>query len=153
MTKFLKYLNDENSVASGSAEQLSFVPMKNKKKFKKLNPKTNRMKTSRKTLYYETKIQPEERSLKNLPRYSDGKSKVRFQDWLEIEKEDNGCYGKSCNGKYYGWSHRAISSFKAGDEIKNSDNLAYDPKRKLPYKIKDEKDAKDHAIRFAKNVA
>jgi hypothetical protein len=31
--------------------------------------------------------------------------------------------------------------------------MSHDPTRKLPYKIKDDEDAKQHAIRFARNVA
>lgn len=150
--KFLKYLNEETSIASGNVEQLYSVPMIDKKKFKKLNPETNKMKTSRQTRYFETKIKPEERSFKNIPKFSDGKNKVRFQDWLEIDVCDN-CYGKSTNGKYYGWSHRAVYGFKPGDEIKNSNNMSHDPKRKMPYKIKDDNDARKHAIRFAESVS
>lgn len=150
--RFLNYLND--STVSGADVAVKFsVPMKNKEKFKKLNPKTNRMKTSRKTIYLETNIRPEDREYENIPKYADGNHKVRFQDWLELKKEDNGCYGKSCNGKWFGWSHRAIASFKPGHEVKSADNMSHDPKRKMPYKIKDDEDARLHAIRFAKSVS
>ncbi len=84
-----------------------------------------------------TNVKPEDRSFKNIPKYSTGKTRVRFQDWLEIKgeggKNPGDCkkgehptpnsFGKAANGKYYGWSHRAVYGFKAGDEVKGDDNL------------------------------
>lgn len=94
-----------------------------------------------------THIPPEERSLKNLPRDSNNKAKVRFQDWLELKD------GWSPNGKCYGWSHRAIFGFYPGYEIKSDDYIGRDLNRKTPYKIKDNKDAEEHAKRFAKEIS
>ena len=68
-------------------EQTFEVPMIKKEKFKKLNLKTNRMKTSRKTRLLVTDIEPSNRNFKNLPRYANDKPKVRFQDWLLIKGE------------------------------------------------------------------
>lgn len=150
--RFLNYLKD--STVSGDNVSVKFsVPMKNKEKFKKLNPKTNRMKTSRKTKYLETDIKPLDRGYKNIPKYANGDHKVRFQDWLEIKTEKDGCFGKSCNGKFYGWSHRAIYGFKKGMTIDKDDTIGKDPNRKIPYKIKDDNDARLHAMRFAKDVS
>lgn len=58
------------------------------------------------------------------------------------------------DGKWYGWSHRAIYGFKAGDEIKQ-DTIGYDNSRGKgkPYKLKDEADAKAMAIRFSNDVS
>lgn len=66
---------------------------------------------------FNTKIRPEERSFKNLPRDGKGKAKVKFQDWLELK--GNG--GKAANGKYYGYSHRAVAGFTVGDMVKKGD--------------------------------
>lgn len=93
-----------------------------------------------------TDIPPEKRELTNLPRTKDGKAKVRFQDWLELNNK------KGANGKYYGWSHRAIYGFKKGMIMKKGDT-GLDPNRKVPYKIKDEDDAKKHAKRFGEEVS
>lgn len=54
-----------------------------------------------------TTIPPEKRNTKNLPRFANGKAKVRFQDWLCLDKLIGNSVGKSPNGKWYGWSHRA----------------------------------------------
>ena len=136
------------------------VPMLKKEKVKKLNPKTNRMKNFKKTMHFETDIPPEKRTFKNLPRYSDGTPKVKFQDWLLIKGEgskknpndtySNNFYGKSdADGKWYGWSHRAVYGFKVGDKIKK-DTIGSGGKEFI---IKDEKQAKEMAIKFAKEVA
>jgi len=100
------------------------IPMLKRDKFKKLNPKTNRMKTSRKTKFLTTEIKPEDRTFKNRPKYSTGKSKVSFQDWLLIKgeksKPDHNVnsigYSESLKG-WVGWSHRAVSCFKPGDKV------------------------------------
>jgi len=150
----------EITTVAGGQVSLDFqVPKINKEKFKKLNKKTNRMKTSRKTKYYKTNITPEKRSFENLPRYKGTNKPIcRFQDWLCLEIDNdfnkNGASGgKSPNGKWYGYSHRAIYGFKPGDEIKNADSIGKDTKRKIPYKIKDDNDAKWHAIRFSREVS
>lgn len=106
------------------AETTYTVPMAKREKYKKVNPKTNRMKNFSKTRQMVTEIPPEERSFKNIPKYSTGKNKVTPQAWLEIEQEkikpdhSANSFGKSANGKWYGWSHRAIYGFKTGDEVK-----------------------------------
>lgn len=94
-----------------------------------------------------TSVKPEDRELDNMPRFSNGKSKVRFQDWLGI-KSGNGV-GKSSNGKWYGWSHRAVYGFGIGDKVKKGD-VAYDGKE---YTIKTEEQAKKTAERFHDGVS
>lgn len=131
-----------------------------------------------------THIPPEERTLKNLPRDSKGKPKVRFQDWLGLKKTRPSSHsvGQAYDGTWYGWSHRAIRGFKVGDVIKPdyignkyeySEKARKEYRRLLktksidkadkiikekygrfePYKIKSEKEAFEHAERFAKDVA
>jgi hypothetical protein len=101
------------------------VPMIKREKHRKINPKTNREKNFKKIKQLVTKVPPEERSFKNIPKYSTGKNKVTPQAWLEIKGEKThpdhsvASIGKSAaDGKWYGWSHRAIYGFKAGDEVK-----------------------------------
>jgi hypothetical protein len=145
------------------------IPLKEKSKVKKLNIKTGRLKNQKISKFEITKIPPEERTLKNLPRYANKKPKVRFQDWLCLKKPSDTNYsvGKSPNGEYYGWSHRAMNSFKIGDIIKPGDignkyqygktfnnNEEYEKAGKFkPYTIKTDEEAKEHAIRFAKDVS
>jgi hypothetical protein len=136
------------------------VPMIKKHKEKKLNPKTNRMKTRRSTIYHKTNIPPEKRTFKNLPRYSNDMPKVRFQDWLLIKKgELHGStvdsIGKSeADGKWYGWSHRAVYGFKKGDKITAKDYIGRDfIKKEPPFTIGNEKEAKEMAIAFAKEIS
>jgi hypothetical protein len=136
----------------------------------------------RKVKYFETDIPPEKRSFKNLPRYSDKKAICSFQQWLCIEKDQEcgHCVGKSPNGKWYGWSHRAVFGFEPGHLMKpghignkyeysdeaqkkywklyDQDSAKAEEYRKSlanfkPYKIKDDADAREHAIRFAKDVS
>jgi len=104
-----------------------------------------------------TNIAPENRSLDNLPRDSNKKAKCKFQDWLEIPKN---C-GKGSDGKYYGWSHRAIYGFGKGDTV-SGDSMAHkdydwndDEKgiKHQSYTIKSDKDAQKHAIRFMKEIS
>jgi len=142
--KFYKYLFENYE-----------VPLRVKKKEKKMNSKTNRMKTFKKTRYIKTDISPENRSFDNIPKYSDSSNKVKFQDWLEIDtsKSKSKNWGWSKNGYCYGWSHRAVYGFKKGDKVEKEDSIGRDTSRKLPYKIKDDKDAEKHAIRFAREVA
>jgi hypothetical protein len=102
-------------------------------------------------------IPTDKRTLKNLPRYSTGKPKVHFAEWLGLKGQGS----KGYDGRYYGWSHRAIHGFKVGDEI-SGDHIGHkdydwnDDENGIkhePYKIKSEEEAKEHALRFAKNVS
>ena len=52
------------------------------------------------------------------------------------------------NKKWYGWSHRAIAGFGIGDEVTSKT-----PGIKKAYKIKNLKQAKETAIKFAESVA
>ena len=155
------------------------VRMAKPEKVKKLNKKTNRMKTSRQSRWYVTDIPPEKRTFKNLPRYADKKPKCTFMAWLDLK--GNGSEGaKGCDGKYYGWSHRAVYGFGVGDVIKPGsignkhqyskesrdeynriyDKEGYEAADKWydsitfdPYTIKTEQEAKEHAIRFGRDVS
>jgi hypothetical protein len=100
------------------------VPMIKREKYRKINPKTNREKNFKRMRQLVTKVAPEGRSFKNMPKYSTGKNKVSFQDWLLIKGEKThpdhsvASIGKSeADGKWYGWSHRAVYGFKAGDKV------------------------------------
>lgn len=55
------------------------------------------------------------------------------------------------DGKWYGWSHRAIAGFEPGDVIKKGDVVA--DQIEPGYEIKDGADAKRVAIAFAKGVS
>lgn len=137
------------------------IPMIKKEKFKKLNLKTNRMKTSRKQRFLQTTVRPEDRTLKNLPRYADSRPMVRFQDWLLISPEKTEShnsvptFGKSeADGRWYGWSHRAIASFKEGDKVVAKDYIGRDYiKKEPPFTIKSDEEAREMAIAFAREVA
>ncbi len=83
------------------------------------------MHKSKSNKYIETTVPPEKRSLDNVPKYSDGSSKVRFQDWLEIKKSPelwpklrNVSWGWGCDGKCYGWSHNQYNRNRYWDEVK-----------------------------------
>ena len=119
------------------------VPMHNKK-----------LKNKR---FYRTDIAPKDRTLDNLPRYANKKIRCKFQDWLCFAKKNGkdiaGSYGRAANGKWYGWSHRAIYGFEPGFEVKSKDEVSRRRNKTLPYKIKDDADAKWHAIEFANQVA
>lgn len=127
------------------------------KKVKVMNPKTNRMKTSRRSEYIKTDVPMERRTLKNLPRYADKKAKVHFKDWMGIKGQKTQSnhsaesIGKSeADGAWYGWSHRAISGFKVGDCVK-SDTCGNTSGKE--YTIKNDNQARDAAIAFAKDVS
>lgn len=96
-----------------------------------------------------TDIPPEKRTTKNLPRFATGKAKVRFQDWLCLDNLIGNSVGKSSNGKWYGWSHRAMYGFGIGDKVKKGD-CAYNGKE---YTIKTDAQAKQTAIDFADSVS
>lgn len=139
-------------------EQQAFdIPMIQKEKSKKLNPKTNRMKTSRKTMFHTTNVAPEARTFKNLPRYANNKPKVRFQDWLMIKGEKRNSdsqfntFGKSeaDNSTWWGWSHRAVYGFKPGDTVK-PDTIGNEGGKE--FTIKNDAQARDMAIAFAEEV-
>lgn len=123
---------------------------------------------------YKTDISPNKRNFNNLPKYSNGKSKVKFQDWLLIKSQKRDpkhsaySFGKSdADGKWYGWSHRAVYGFKAGDKVtgdsegkkqtagknddgtSNWDNITWEP----DFTIKDDDHARDVAIQFSDNVS
>ncbi len=55
------------------------------------------------------------------------------------------------NGKWYGWSHRAIAGFKVGDKV-TKNNAAYKPKKGV-WTAKNIDDAKQMAIDFAEGVS
>ena len=133
------------------------VPKIEKHKERKLNPRTNRIKNFKTISWLKTKVPPEQRSFKNIPKFSTGKNRVRFQDWLEIKgrkkyKESTvNTWGWSSNGKCYGWSHRAVAGFKIGQEITNK--VSGFERLKKPFKIKNEKQCEDVAIRFSKSIS
>ena len=144
----------ERNISKPEAKEGEWIlPKREKAKFKKINPKTNRMKKFKSTQWYKTTIPPEKRSFKNLPRYANKRSIVRFQDWLEFSNKDKKkSIGRGCDGKWYGWSHRAIAGFKIGTEIKKGD-IFKKKNKTCPYKIKTEAEAKEHAIGFARAVS
>ena len=150
------------------------IPMINKEVNRKINPKTNRMKNFKKIKYHNTEVKPSDRTFKNLPKYSTGKNKVRFQDWLLIKSEKSSpshsvnSIGKSeALNAWVGWSHRAVQGFKTGDKITGDnlgksveypkldngeidfDNGKYEP----DFTIKNDSHAKQVAITFADNVS
>jgi len=152
------------------------IPMINKEVNRKINPKTNRMKNFKKTRYHGTNVEPSDRSFKNIPKYATGKNKVRFQDWLLIKGEGGkkdgvttpNTHGKSeADGKWYGWSHRAVYGFKAGDKItgetgakkvdypklKDGSQDFDNGKYEADFTIKNDTHAKEVAIRFADSVS
>lgn len=107
---------------------------------------------------YKTSIAPEKRSLKNIPKDSKGNSKVRFQEWLNIKKPTeysdmagyDASWGKGSDGKYYGWSHRAVHGFAVGDKVKTDTIGNW---KNNEWAIGSDKDAAKMAIEFAKDVA
>ena len=159
------------------------IPFAKREKYRKLNPKSNRMKNFKKVRYFKTDIAPKDRTFKNLPRYADKTPKCRFQDWFQLKGgSDTGPMG--CDGKFYGWSHRAVYGFSVGEvikpgtignkyeytkEVQDKYNKLYDEdikngtrtgdeylaviKKFEPYTIKTAAEAKEHAIRFAKDVS
>jgi len=125
-------------------------------KVKDLNPKTNRMKTFKRTAYIKTDIPIQKRTLDNLPRYANKTPKVNFKDWMGIKGEKTkehhtvNSYGKAeADGKWYGWSHRAVAGFGIGDTVK-ADTCG---NTKGEYVIKTDDQAKNTAIAFANDVA
>jgi hypothetical protein len=133
------------------------VPKIDKSKEQKINPRTGRSKKFKTIAWLKTKIPPEERSFKNIPKFSTGKNRVRPQDWLEIDAQKRSpshtatSWGWSSNGKCYGWSHRAIYGFAVGDEVKPG-TCGFD-KLKKPFKIKDRAQCEEVAKKFAEGVS
>lgn len=150
------------------------VKLLKREKYRKINPKTNREKNFHKQRFMKTDIPPEKRSFKNIPKYATGKNKVDFKEWLMIQAEKRSpdhsveSIGKSeADGKWYGWSHRAVYGFKKGDEIKGDslgkkviypklpngefdwDNGKYEP----DFVISSDSHAKQVAATFAENVS
>lgn len=132
------------------------VKMRKPKKVKELNPNTLRDKTYKRTRVMVTSVPPEKRSFKNIPKYSDGRDKVDFKEWLMIKGEKRtdtsqiNTYGKSqADNKWYGWSHRAVNGFAIGDVIKPT-TANVDQKE---YTIKTDDQARQAAIDFAKDVS
>ena len=128
------------------------------------------------TKLYENEVPPEKRTWGNIPKYSTGKLKVPFTQWLGLKGQGS----KGHDGKFYGWSHRAIFGFAVGQTVKmgsigNKHQYGKETQKKYhsiaskdgydaadafiktikfePYKIKDEADAKEHALRFHNDVA
>ena len=137
-------------------DKLYKVPMIEKKKIRKLNIRTNRMKNFKTVKYLFTDIPPEKRTFKNRPRYANGDPKVKIQDWLEIDaKKLNPAdsvtsWGWASNGKCYGWSHRAIYGFGIGDVV-TPDTCGNESKKK--YIIKTKEQAEQAAKDFARDVS
>lgn len=108
-----------------------------------------------------TDIAPKDRTLKNLPRYSDGKSKVTFQQWLNLKKPQEykdvngfsyGAWGVNVDsGKAYGWSHRAVGEFFVGKKL-TADTIG-NIRGKESWTIETMEQAVESAISFAKDVS
>lgn len=121
-------------------------------KVKDLNPKTLRMKTYKRNDYLKTDIPMEKRTFKNLPRYADKKPKVHFRDWMGMKScgDTRHSVAKAeADGKYYGWSHRAIAGFGVGDKV-SADTCG---NTKGEFIIKTDDQAKQVAIAFAKDIS
>ncbi len=133
------------------------VRMRKSLKKKGINPKTGRMKNKKITRYLVTKIRPEDRTLKNLPRDSQKKSKVTFREWLQIDghkrtlKSNTESWGWAANGKCYGWSHRAVFGWGIGDEI-TSKVSGFDRLEKS-FIIKSNEKCEEVAKKFAESVS
>ncbi|MFW6242671.1 MAG: hypothetical protein ACOC2W_00770 [bacterium] len=104
--------------------------------------------------FFEVASIKEKRTLKNKP------NKTSIREWMQIEKDDRfkdepwydkGNWGKSkVDGKYYGWSHRAIFGFYPGHKVKSS--TGGNPKD-TEWTIKSDKDAAMMAALFSKSVS
>lgn len=105
---------------------------------------------------FKTKIPPEKRTLKNLPKYKgSNKSIVRFQDWLQIKKPsefsgDNVSYGHAANGSWVGWSHRAVGTFRIGQKV-TPDTIGNTKKK--TFIIATDEEARQMAKSYAKEIA
>lgn len=128
------------------------------KKVKALNPRTNRIKKFKRTAWIVTKIPPKDRTVRNVPKDSKGFPVCTHQEWLQIKGERQSAdssvdsFGRSdANGKWYGWSHRAIASFGIGDVVKPT-TCGFEH-LKEPFIIKTEDKAREVAKRFARSVS
>lgn len=132
------------------------VVKRKKKKVKDFNPKTNRMKKFKRNQYFVTKIAPKDRTVKNMPKDSKGQGLATHTQWLEIVGERRlrtstiDTFGKAANGKWYGWSHRAIASFGIGDKITEKTSGF---QGKKPFTIKTDERAREVAKIFARSVS
>jgi len=79
-----------------------------------ISPLTGRKKKLNVQRFFLTNISPKSRTFRNRPKYASGKYIVRFQDWLLIKTDPahSGLGYSLADGKWYGWSHRAVSGFK-----------------------------------------
>ncbi len=129
------------------------IPMLKMEKNRKFNPKTNRMKNFRKVMHHETDIAPEKRTFRNLPKYASGAPQVGFRQWLLINQEKDGAYGKSeADGKWYGWSHRAVFGFGEGDRVEGG-SMGKKNSSEKDFTVKNDAHAKEVAKQFARNVS
>lgn len=108
---------------------------------------------------FTTTIPLNKRSFKNQPKYANGRSRVKFQDWLHIKSQkakpshNVHSIGKSdADGKWYGWSHRAVYGFGVGDEVKG-DSLGKKTETDPDFVIKTDDQAMKVAMTFADNVS
>ena len=60
---------------------------------------------------------------------------------------------KSSDGRHYGWSHIAYHGYKSGDKVEKGDLGRDKTKNRFPYIILNDKEAKEHALRFHKEVS
>ena len=70
-----------------------------------------------------------------------------------IDKDHGVCSVGFCkeDGKWYGWSHRAIYGFKIGDKVKKGDCAEeYLP---IGFEAKDLADCRKMAVAFARSVS
>ena len=63
------------------------VKMKKPKRIKELNPNTLRTKTYKRVRVMVTSVTPEKRTLKNIPKYTDGRELVDGEDGEKVESE------------------------------------------------------------------
>ena len=133
------------------------VVKRKKKKVRAFNPKTNRMKKFKRNQYFVTKIAPEDRTVRNTPKDAKGFPIATHTQWLQIVGERRlrtstiDTFGKAANGKWYGWSHRAIASFGIGDKITNKTS-GFD-KISKPFTIKTDERSREVAKIFARSVS
>lgn len=92
-------------------------------------------------------IPTEKRTWSNIPRYATGKFKVPFTEWLGLKGQGS----KGYDGKYYGWSHRAVYGFSVGDTVKKGD-IGYDGDGE-PYVLDTEEKAKAQALKFHNEIS
>lgn len=93
-------------------------------------------------------------TLKNKPK------NVTPREWLKIKKPlkfkseswfNTGTWGQSQeDGKFYGWSHRAIYGFGVGDIVKKN---TLGNSKNIDWKIKNEKEAAEMAAKFSNSVS